>query len=93
MTGRHTLRTVRARSLWEGVVQSAYECAEPGVIFIDRVRALDNLGYARVFRHPRTGSLVVDTDSLRRGGFEGIDDFGEDLEDRLEGVVEGRLAA
>ena len=41
---------------------------------------LDNLGYARVFRHPRTGSLVVDTDSLRRGGFAGIDDFGEDVE-------------
>ncbi len=42
---------------------------------------LDNLGYARVFRHPRTGSLVVDTDSLRRGGgFAGLDDFGEDIE-------------
>jgi ribonucleoside-diphosphate reductase alpha chain len=27
-------------------VRTAYECAEPGVIFIDRVRALDNLGYA-----------------------------------------------
>ena len=49
---------------------------------------LDNLGYARVFRHPRTGSLVVDTDSLRRGGgFAGLDDFGEDIEgdDDFEG--------
>jgi hypothetical protein len=27
---------------------------------------LDSLGIARVFRHPRTGELVVDTDSLRR---------------------------
>ena len=27
-------------------MRTAYECAEPGVIFIDRVRALDNLGYA-----------------------------------------------
>lgn len=48
---------------------------------------LDNLGYARVFRHPRTGELVVDTDSLRRGGggFSGVD-FGEDLEgDDFEG--------
>jgi ribonucleoside-diphosphate reductase alpha chain len=44
--GRHTLRSVRARALWESIVRSAYECAEPGVIFIDRVRALDNLGYA-----------------------------------------------
>ncbi|MEQ1502315.1 MAG: hypothetical protein ABMB14_08785, partial [Myxococcota bacterium] len=29
---------------------------------------LDNLGVARVFRHARTGELVVDTDSLRRPG-------------------------
>jgi ribonucleoside-diphosphate reductase alpha chain len=46
VAGRHMLRAVRARSLWESIVRTAYECAEPGVIFIDRVRALDNLGYA-----------------------------------------------
>ncbi len=45
-SGRHMLRAVRARDLWESIVRGAYECAEPGVIFIDRVRALDNLGYA-----------------------------------------------
>jgi ribonucleoside-diphosphate reductase alpha chain len=44
--GRHMLRAVRARELWESIVHTAFECAEPGVIFIDRVRALDNLGYA-----------------------------------------------
>ena len=46
VAGRHMLRAVRARALWESIVRAAYECAEPGVIFIDRVRALDNLGYA-----------------------------------------------
>ncbi len=46
VAGRHMLRAVRARALWESLVRAAYECAEPGVIFIDRVRALDNLGYA-----------------------------------------------
>lgn len=40
-------------------------------------RNLDSLGYARVYRHPRTGDLVVDTDTLRRGGFG---EFGEDPE-------------
>ena len=44
--GRHMVRAVRARALWESIMRTAYECAEPGVIFIDRVRALDNLGYA-----------------------------------------------
>jgi ribonucleoside-diphosphate reductase alpha chain len=46
VAGRHMLRAVRARALWESIVRAAYEYAEPGVIFIDRVRALDNLGYA-----------------------------------------------
>ena len=46
VAGRHMLGAVRARALWESIVRAAHECAEPGVIFIDRVRALDNLGYA-----------------------------------------------
>jgi ribonucleoside-diphosphate reductase alpha chain len=44
--GQHVVRAVRARALWESIMRTTYECAEPGVIFIDRVRALDNLGYA-----------------------------------------------
>jgi ribonucleoside-diphosphate reductase alpha chain len=40
------LRTVRARQLWEQIMQATYDCAEPGVIFVDRVNALNNLWYA-----------------------------------------------
>jgi ribonucleoside-diphosphate reductase alpha chain len=36
-------RTVRARNLWERLMRSTYDCAEPGVIFIDRVNAANNL--------------------------------------------------
>ena len=49
-------------------------------------RNLTPLGHARVYRHPATGELVVDTDSLRRSGFAGefgYDDFGDD--DDFEG--------
>ncbi|MGE5501945.1 MAG: ribonucleotide reductase N-terminal alpha domain-containing protein, partial [Ignavibacteriales bacterium] len=35
----------RARALWERLVRAAYDTAEPGVIFIDRVNRDNNLGY------------------------------------------------
>lgn len=38
-------RRVRARELWERMMYAAYDCAEPGVIFIDRVNQQNNLWY------------------------------------------------
>jgi ribonucleoside-diphosphate reductase alpha chain len=40
-----TFRTVKARGLWNEIIKTTYEVAEPGVIFIDRVNKLNNLGY------------------------------------------------
>lgn len=38
-------REIRARDLWDAIVGGAYASAEPGVLFIDRIRAEDNLAY------------------------------------------------
>ena len=48
--GGEVIRTVPARALWERLMRATYDCAEPGVIFIDRVNAQNNLAYCEDIR-------------------------------------------
>jgi len=48
--GGEVWRTVRAKGLWDSILRNTYEWSEPGVIFIDRINALNNLAYCETIQ-------------------------------------------
>lgn len=48
--GGHVYKTLPARQIWQRIMRATYETSEPGVIFIDRINAENNLAYCEKIR-------------------------------------------